>query len=52
MKTPEQLGPRANRHGGGASVWLKRVTNRIMRRLAKRNPEEAPRKRRFFGFYW
>lgn len=52
MKTPEQLGPRANRRGGGASVWLKKLTSRILRREAKRDPENAPRKPRFFGFFW
>jgi hypothetical protein len=52
MKTPEQLGPRANRRGGGASVWLKRLAHRIMRRATKRDPENAPRKNRFFGFFW
>lgn len=52
MKTPEQLGPRANRRGGGASTWLKKLANRVMRRAAKQDPENAPRKRRFFGFFW
>ena len=52
MKTPEQLGPRANRRGGGASTWLKKLTNRIMRREAKRDPEDAPRRKRFLGFFW
>ena len=52
MKTPEQLGPRASRRAGSAASFLKRRLSRLMRRLAKRNPEDAPRKRRYFGFFW
>lgn len=52
MKTPEQLGPRASRRAGGAASFMKRQMNRFMRRTARRDPEDAPRKKRFFGFFW
>lgn len=30
--------------------WLKRFTNRLLRRWAKRDPEAAPTRRRFRGY--
>ena len=33
-------------------MHLKKFMNRIMRRAAKRDPEGAPTRRRFDGFFW
>lgn len=52
MKTPEQAGHMVNCRWVGASAWLKKLANRIVRREAKRDPEDATRNRRFFGFFW
>jgi hypothetical protein len=52
VKTPEQSGSRANRRGGGGSVYLKKMLARLMRRLARRDPEGAPIKPRYRGFFW
>ena len=35
-----------------AARWYKRASNRQLRRLARREPEEAPRRRRDYGWWF
>jgi hypothetical protein len=35
----------------GKFRWIKRQMNRLMRRMAKRNPEDAWRRKYFWGYY-
>ena len=35
-----------------ARKWLKKQLARWNRRVAKRNPEDAPKKNRYRGWYW
>lgn len=47
MRLPEQN----DRHERSSlKKWNKRQTNRAIRREAKRDPENAPRKARFYGY--
>ena len=47
MKDPEQ---RAKGDAGAYSKHLKKHSTRIVRRAAKRDPENAPKKKHFRGY--
>jgi hypothetical protein len=48
MKRPEKIIP----HYGGPGVrrWYKRMAARLLRHAARRNPEGAPMRTRYFGW--
>lgn len=41
---------RVRQRAGNYMTWLKTQLNRLMRRQARRDPEDAPRKRRYSGW--
>jgi hypothetical protein len=49
-KGPEKICKGPGSGGRKIKKWLKKVTNRYRRRKAKRDPENAPTKNRYFGW--
>lgn len=38
-------------HSGSTKIWMRRLAHRWMRRLAKKDPENAPKRFRFLGWW-
>jgi len=52
-KSTKTLAPQDDSYVGQSAKFLKKITSRRHRRAAKKDPEEAPRKKRFrfWGFH-
>jgi len=54
MKRVEQISncPYSGHRGKRVRGWLKKMVNRARRRAEKRDPEDAPRRRRAYIWGW